>query len=209
VKTSQNKSPLELMFKEKAKELNNLRKFGEVCIAATKNKIQGKLSDSGSACVFVGYPSNHASDVYRLLNLKTNHNIKSRDVIWSNKTYGEWMKSKDHPKMTEDDLSDTEVELNNHPEPKELELLDKTIETAQNKKALKQILKLKSWFNPDPSRFMEVQDSGRDLVIESANFAFNSLDLVEEPKTFAEAYNNTNSNDKIKWRELFRRNLMI
>jgi hypothetical protein len=117
VKTSQNKSPLELMFKEKAKELNNLRKFGEVCVAATKNKIQGKLSDRGSVCVFVGYPSNHASDVYRLLNLKTNHVIKSRDVIWLNKTYGEWMKSKDHPKMTEDDLSDTEVELDNHPEP--------------------------------------------------------------------------------------------
>ena len=45
VKNSQNKSPLELMFKEKAKELNKLQKFGEVCVAATKNKIQGKLTD--------------------------------------------------------------------------------------------------------------------------------------------------------------------
>jgi hypothetical protein len=35
-----------------------------------------------------------------------------------------------------------------------------------------------------------VQDSGRDLVVESENFAFNSLDLVEEPKPFVEAYNN-------------------
>jgi hypothetical protein len=86
VKTSQNKSPLKLMFKEKAKESNTLRKFGDVCVAATKNKIQGKLSDRGSVCVFVGYPSNHASDVFRLLNLKTNYVIKSRDVTWSNKT---------------------------------------------------------------------------------------------------------------------------
>jgi hypothetical protein len=53
-----------------------------------------------------------------------------------------------------------------------LESSDKRIETAQNKKALKQISKLKSWFNPDPSRFMEVKDSGRDLVVESANFTF-------------------------------------
>jgi hypothetical protein len=127
VKTSQNKSPLELMFKEKAKESNNLRKFGEVCVAATKSKIQGKLSNRGSVCAFVGYPSNHASDVYRLLNLKTIHVIKSRNVIWSNNTYGEWMKSNDHPKMTEDDIFDTEVELNNHPEPKELELSDKKL----------------------------------------------------------------------------------
>jgi Reverse transcriptase (RNA-dependent DNA polymerase) len=159
------------------------------------------LSDRGRVCVFVGYPSNHARDLYRLLNLKTNHVIKSRDVIWSNKTYGVWMKSKDYPKMTDDDLSDTEVELNNHPEPKESDSSDKSIERAQNKKALKQMSKFKSWFNPDPSRFIEVQDSGRDLVVESVNFAFNSLDLVEEPKTFAEAYNNPNTNDKIKWRE--------
>jgi histone deacetylase 1/2 len=48
---------------------------------------------------------------------------------------------------------------------------------------------------------MEVQDSGRDLIVECANFAFNSLDLVEEPKSFAEAYKNPNLNDKIKWRE--------
>jgi hypothetical protein len=48
---------------------------------------------------------------------------------------------------------------------------------------------------------MEVQDSGRDLVVESANFAFNSFDLVEEPKTFVEAYNYLNTNDNVKWRE--------
>jgi hypothetical protein len=81
---------------------------------------------------------------------------------------------------TDDDLSDTEVDLDNHTEPKEPESSAIRIETAHNKKALKQILKLKSWFNPDPSRFMEVQDSGKDLVVESANFAFNSLNLVEE-----------------------------
>jgi hypothetical protein len=59
VKNSQNKSSLELMSNKKAKELNNLQKFGEVCNAATKSKIQGKLSDRGSVCVFVGYPCNH------------------------------------------------------------------------------------------------------------------------------------------------------
>jgi hypothetical protein len=64
VKTSQNKSPLEIMLKEKTKELNNLRKFGEVCVAASKSKIEGKLTDRESLCVFVGYPSNHANDVY-------------------------------------------------------------------------------------------------------------------------------------------------
>jgi hypothetical protein len=54
------------MLKEKAKDFNNPRQFEEVCVAAIKNEIQGKLSDRGSVCVFVGYPSNDASDVYRL-----------------------------------------------------------------------------------------------------------------------------------------------
>jgi hypothetical protein len=71
--------------------------------------------------------------------LRANNVIKSRDVIWSNKTYGEGMKSKDNTKMSDDDLSDTEVDLDNHTEPKEPESSDKRIETAHNEKALKQI----------------------------------------------------------------------
>jgi hypothetical protein len=38
VKNSQNKSPLELMFNEKTKELNNLQKFGEVALRQPKVK---------------------------------------------------------------------------------------------------------------------------------------------------------------------------
>jgi hypothetical protein len=36
------------------------------------------------------------------------------------------------------------VEFDNHPEPNELEISDKRIKRAKNKKALKQILKLKT-----------------------------------------------------------------
>jgi hypothetical protein len=68
VKKDQIKSPLELMLKETAKELRRLTKFGKICVATTKAKIQGKLSDRGTVCVFVGYPNNHANDVYRRLN---------------------------------------------------------------------------------------------------------------------------------------------
>ena len=42
VKTSQNKSPLELMFKEKAKELNNLRNLEK--FALRQPKIRSKES---------------------------------------------------------------------------------------------------------------------------------------------------------------------
>jgi phage terminase large subunit len=66
---------------------------------------------------------------------------------------------------------------------------------------LKQISKLKSWFNPDPSRCTEVQDSGRDLVVESADIALSTIDVVKEPKTFDEAYNHPNASHRHKWQE--------
>jgi hypothetical protein len=45
---------------------------------------------------FVGYLKSHANKVYRLLNLKASHIVKSRDIIWLNKSYGVWIKSKDN-----------------------------------------------------------------------------------------------------------------
>jgi hypothetical protein len=75
------------MFKNRAKGIRNIKIFGEMCVATTKNKIQGKLSNKGNVCVFVGFTVNHADDVYRLLNPKTKSIIKSRDVVWLNKSY--------------------------------------------------------------------------------------------------------------------------
>ena len=61
--------------------------------------------------------------------------------------------------------------------------------------------KLKSWFNPDPSRFIEGQESGRDLIVEKAGIALNAFDLVEEPKTFEEAFFHPDADQKLKWQE--------
>jgi hypothetical protein len=63
INKNKKKSPIDSMFKSRAKGLMNLKRFGEMCVVTTKNKIQGKLSDKGSVCVFVGYAVNHADDV--------------------------------------------------------------------------------------------------------------------------------------------------
>jgi hypothetical protein len=72
--------------------------------------------------------------------MKTNHIVKSRDIIWSNTSYGEWIKSKDSLKKIEDDLSASEVEADGSKVQKEPELPAKRNEARNNKKALKQIL---------------------------------------------------------------------
>ena len=199
VNREKKKSPFELMFKSKGKELKSLKRFGEMCVVTTKAKIQGKLNDRGTACVFVGYPKDHSNDVYRLLNPETNQIINSRDIIWLNKTYGQWMKSKDSLEKVEDDSSDSELDIVATKE--QMEAPAKMDDTAKNAKVLKEISKLKSWFNPDPSRFIEEQDPGRDLIVEKADVALNAVELVEEPKTFEEAYYHPDSDLKMKWQE--------
>jgi Reverse transcriptase (RNA-dependent DNA polymerase) len=46
--------------------------------------------------------------------------------------------------------------------------------------------------------FREMQDSERDLVVNSASVAFKSLDLVEETKIVTEAHNHPNTKNKTK-----------
>jgi hypothetical protein len=86
---SMNKS----MFGVEFKKLSNLKIFGKMAVVITK-KIQGKLSDRVTVCMFVGYPQNHSDDVYRLFNVKTSQVVKSRDLILLNKDYESWVSKK-------------------------------------------------------------------------------------------------------------------
>jgi hypothetical protein len=62
------KSPFELLYDEKPILHNNLKIFGEVGLVTTKDKIQAKLTNRGTTCMFVGYTEHHSRDVYKMLN---------------------------------------------------------------------------------------------------------------------------------------------
>jgi hypothetical protein len=66
------KSPFELLYGEKSILHDNLKIFGEAEVVTSKYKIQAKLSNRGTTCIFVGYKEHHSRDVYRMLNLTTN-----------------------------------------------------------------------------------------------------------------------------------------
>jgi hypothetical protein len=97
------KSPFELLYGEKPKLHNNLKMFGEVGVVTTKERIQTKLSNQGTTCIFVGYTEHHSRDVYRMLNSTTNSIINSQDIIWLNKTYSKWKDNKATISNVEDD----------------------------------------------------------------------------------------------------------
>jgi hypothetical protein len=71
------KSPQELRFEKKSHCVNNLSLFGEMGVVTTKDKIQGKLKDRVTVCMFVGYPPSHACNVYKILKISAKHVIRS------------------------------------------------------------------------------------------------------------------------------------
>jgi hypothetical protein len=61
--------------------------------------------------MFVGYSVYHANDVYRILNLDNKRIIHSRDIIWLNEAYHDWIDRKVSQKK-ETDYEDDDVIAN-------------------------------------------------------------------------------------------------
>jgi hypothetical protein len=85
--------------------------FGEMGIMITKNKFQGKLKDQETVCMFVGYPPNHACDVYITLNLKKKLIIKSREILWLNNIFEEYDKKVEEVSNILNDKNEDEDEV--------------------------------------------------------------------------------------------------
>jgi hypothetical protein len=83
-----------------------LRSFGEIGVVTTKANIQSKLKNRGTPCMFVGYSVHNANDVYRMLNLDTKSIIHSRNIIWLNEAYHDWIARKVSQKEEIDDVDD-------------------------------------------------------------------------------------------------------
>jgi len=45
-----------------------------------------------------------------------------------------------------------------------------------------------------------MQNSGREMIVETAHFAYNMVDIVKDPESFDEAYNHPEANKKVMWR---------
>ena len=67
-----------------------------MCVVAdTDNKVgRTKIDPRGKISLFAGYSTQHAGEVYRLLNPKTSRVIHRRDVKWIDKTWAEFYKIK-------------------------------------------------------------------------------------------------------------------
>ena len=96
VQNSAKSPPFTQGFGVDAKYAEHLKVFGEMCVVADTNNKVGRTKNGprGKISLFVGYSTQHAGDVYRLLNLKTNRVIHSRDVKWIGTIWAEFYKIK-------------------------------------------------------------------------------------------------------------------
>ena len=94
VQDSSKSPPFTQFFGVDAKYAMHLRHFGEMCVVAdTDNKVgRTKIDPRGKISLFVGYSTQHAGDVCRLLNPKTSRVIHSRHVKWIDNTWAEFYK---------------------------------------------------------------------------------------------------------------------
>jgi hypothetical protein len=79
VTSSQTESSWALFYKKEGPIVRNLRQFGEVAILDNHQKqgFHSKLENPGFAALYLSHAGNHATDVYRFLNLNTKCVVRS------------------------------------------------------------------------------------------------------------------------------------
>jgi hypothetical protein len=163
----------QLLFGSKPRLPETLRSFGEVGVVTTKKDIQGKLTNRGILCIFMGYSINHVHDVYRMLNIETKKIINSRDIIWMNTFYKNWKDQKDKKKSVvedDDDAVEPKIQAANKTQVEVQE--EKVLDEQKRAKVYRNLRQLESSFNPEVAKIVERIEQGREILLDHANFAF-------------------------------------
>jgi hypothetical protein len=77
-----------------------------------------KLSNKGTHCLFLGYAEDHPKDTYRVLDLKNQLVMLTRNVRWLGKTHGEFFNGEEPKNIENTDLESSDEEefvLKPHP----------------------------------------------------------------------------------------------
>jgi hypothetical protein len=201
------KSPFELLYGEKPKLHNNLKMFGEVGVVTTKERIQAKLSNRGTTCMYVGYTEHHSRDVYRMLNFTTNSIINFRVIIWLNKTYREWKDNKTTISNVEDDTIELPTGVDKIKLTENATKYDEDESNKSDKKVFRAMRKLESWFNPEATKAVDDYSHGKEMTLDQVDSALFSTVTVKEPTTYEQAINSEQKEDQIKWKSAINKEL--
>jgi hypothetical protein len=160
----ENTSAFKKFYDKNPSWIKNLRTFGEPAIVTDRSMIKGKLSHRGIKVYFVGYCSDHPSDVFRFFKPDTKRVIRSRDIVWLHTS------NDIKEKNVYDDMSEKEK----HEEEKQKD---------SEKTLLNALKKLNTFYNPTLLGMEDVNDT---MLISAVDSGY------AEPQNFEEAWYHPN-----------------
>jgi hypothetical protein len=94
VSTTREHSPYYQFYGKHPPFAKHLKTFGEIGIVTIHDnkRLRSKFDSRGKPCIFVSYPKDTTGDVYRMLSLQTRRVLKSKNIIWLNKSCGTYQK---------------------------------------------------------------------------------------------------------------------
>ena len=227
VKKADEKSAFEKFYGTTPRYAKDIRVFGEMGIVRNyEKKIKAKLENRGIPCMFVGYSKDHEDDVYRMLNVSTLKIKNTRDVIWLNKSYGEWKGIKGHSssefELAKESSSDTDSTQSS--KPKENRIAEKK-DSSSNDSSSGDEKSEDSSYIADRTRSKLSQQAEDDLAGElnrmriTETAALTMSDIAEwclvggedanyvNPATFDEAWNHPIEKERQEWRDAIRKEI--
>jgi hypothetical protein len=162
--------------------------------------------------MFIGYSVHHANDVYRMLNLDTKNIIQSRDIIWLNEAYRDWIDGKVSQKKETDDedddvIANLKIQKVNDGHDNSRSTQDQN--ELKKKKVYRAMRLLENSFNPQASTMLQNIEQGREILLDQANVAlFSRIMIDEETSSFDEAWNHDDPKVKGKWRDSIKRSFV-
>ena len=218
LKSNSELTSYELFHGKASPHIDFLRTFGEVAMVHDAKKIQGKLKNKGKPCIFIGYPDNHSMEVYEFLTLDNQSLILSRNYIWLDQSYGEYMNldvvrvpranlvrneetdqwelnmdlGTENENDQEEEIPDPEeIEDNQNEDDSDDESNQSDIRTERVRGVNRALRNLETFFNPNP--WEHLQDVANETSLTATIYDGNP-----EPKSVAEA---KKTKDWKKWLE--------
>jgi adenylosuccinate synthase len=114
-----------------------------------------------------------------VLNIDTKSVIQSRDIIWLNEAYHDWIERKVSQKKEIDDEDDDVIANSKIQEFKDGQDKLSSVQDydeLKKKKIYREMRMLESGFNPEASTVLQNIEQGREILLEQANFALFSFD---------------------------------
>jgi hypothetical protein len=140
-----------------------------------------KVSNKGNHCLFLGYAEDHPKDTYRVLDLKNQSVMMTRNVRWLGKTHGEFFNG-DEPKIIEN----TELESSDEKEIRVESSFASTQVVEERKEPPKFTMITRSRALMDGMEEEEETDSEEEM--EGDRLMMIEESYVNNPQSFSEAY---------------------